>query len=159
MAVEQFLDRLSKQALEMRESNNVAGLNALTADPSIRDYVNNVVFNPAMSQSQYQYWYKDKWAHLKLMAEQYEQAEQAKAKVETLEDKLDKLARKFDALLEQQTAKQKKAVAEAEAAAEQAEDTDDDNAQTDEKPDEDDAEAETPPADEAEGDKPEDEAD
>lgn len=158
MAVEQFLERLSQQAMAMREAGDMAGLNALTADPSIRDYVNNVVFNPAMNNERFAYWYKDKWAHLGVLAEQYEQAERNKERVETLEEKLDKLMLKFNALLETQTAKQKKAVAEAEAEAvdDDAEaDADADNAQTDEKPDEDDAEAEAPPANDAEGDKPE----
>lgn len=153
--VTQFLERVTKQALEAREKGDTATLNAITADAAIRDYVNNVVFLGTMTPSQFEYWHKDKYARIGQIAEQYEKQVEERQRVDSIEARLDKMTKMLEALVEVQTAKQKAAVVAA------VEDTDEqtgDEEDEQKKPDEADEEAETPPATDAAEDEPEDEA-
>jgi hypothetical protein len=138
--VTEFLKRVTMQALEARDNGDTTALNTLTAHPAVRDYVNNVVFMGSMTPQQFEYWNKDKMRAIESLAEQYEQAEQDKERIDTLESKLDKMSKMLEALVEVQTAKQQKAVAEAVEDTATDDDTekkpddpgDDDNAETDE---------------------------
>lgn len=145
--VTDFVQRLTEQVIDARDKGDAATLNALTADPAVAHFVNNVVLIPTMREEQYRHWYAGNYARLTVLAEQYEQAEQQRAKVDTLESRLANMERMLSALLEAQSAKAKAAVAAAVAVVE-------DDAQTDETPDEPEPEADTPRADDAQEDDP-----
>jgi hypothetical protein len=143
---QQFLERVSREAIAARDSGNVAQVAALSADPALKHYLENVAFLGSMTPDQYEYWYKPQMTRIGDLAHAYQEAEQQKKTVSGLEDKVDKLMHVVEAMLETQSPAKRAKIQEAVATATE---TDDEDAE----------EAEQGPEATAPGDQPEEAAD
>lgn len=130
---EKFLEGITAEAIRARDEGDTMTLNRLSANVALRDYVNNVVLLGSITPDQFQYWYPEKWTEIGYIAEQYEQTQRDRTRMDSIESKLDRLAQMMEQVIAIQPAKAKAKLAEALA---------------DEEPE---AEPEAPAVDQAEG--------